>query len=157
MYLKWVLATCKTCQFITLQGNINFQFRSFSEYCYLIGFVHDISCSSKGCLIHDTNVHETFSALDLIIIFTKPWNSVTFSVSFLNEISFLHYILLNTPSLTAFQNLMNFKPLTNWLSKHSEVIFFPKCFHLLLLCGELTLIFVLFVFSEGNTVLADSL
>ena len=94
--------------------------------------------------MHDTNLHETFWTLYLTIIFIKPCNSVTVSISFLNEISFVYYFLSNKPSLITFYNLMNFKTLTNWLSKDSEVIFFPKCFHLLQLCGELTLIFLFF-------------
>ena len=57
----------------------------------------------KECLVHNTNVCKTFSALNLTIIFIKACNnSTTFSVSFLNEILFLLYFLLNAPSLTAF-------------------------------------------------------
>ena len=33
---------------------------SFLEYCYTIYFVHDISCSSKGCLAHNRNMHRNF-------------------------------------------------------------------------------------------------
>ena len=47
VYLKWTLAICKTCQSITLQGDINFQLtpNSFLKYCYTIVFVHTISFS----------------------------------------------------------------------------------------------------------------
>ena len=49
-----------------------------------------ISCPCGEFSNHDTNLHKTFSALNLIIVFTKPCNNVTFSVSSLNEILFLH-------------------------------------------------------------------
>ena len=34
------------------------------EYWYTVNFVPDISCPSKGCLVHDRNVHEIFAVLN---------------------------------------------------------------------------------------------
>ena len=85
-------------------GKHKHSIRSFLEYRYTIVFVHDISCRpSKGCLVHDTNVHNFFSALNLIIIILKPSNSKTFSVILFKgatKLQFTHFscaviILLN--------------------------------------------------------------
>ena len=71
---NWPSLICKACQFITLRGNINFQFVPFSRYYfYKIVFEHIILCPSKRCLVHDANVHNYFSALNLTIIFIKPF------------------------------------------------------------------------------------
>ena len=89
-YLKWVIAICKSCQFINLRGNIQFfPFESIDTQSF---FVQDITCLSKRWLVHDTNVHKIFSALNLTIIFIKCSisSNVIFSVSFLNEVAFFH-------------------------------------------------------------------
>ena len=64
---------------------------SFLEYYYTIVFVHDISCASKGFLMHGRNFQKHFSALNLTLICIQLFtcNNTTFSGSILNEI-FLH-------------------------------------------------------------------
>ena len=42
---------------------ISIRFFQF-EYWYTVKFVHDISCPSKGCLVHDRNAHEIFAVLN---------------------------------------------------------------------------------------------
>ena len=70
-YEPWII--CKTCKFITLQGNIKPQFVPLKSIfakklssCTLI-----ILHTSTGCLVHDTNVQKRFSALNLTIISIK--------------------------------------------------------------------------------------
>ena len=91
----------ETNRVLDLQGNITYYFCFFR--------VLPCSHSRARCsvpmfgLVYDTSVHKIFSALNLIIIIIKSCNNSTFLVSFLNEISFLHYFLLNTPpSLAVF-------------------------------------------------------
>ena len=91
VYLKWVLAICKTCQFTFLQENKNCQFFSFSSTAtqYLVHNIlrvpHDIQKDVcfwrmlKTC----TNI---FFVLNLTIIYIKLFsftcNNTIFSVSF---------------------------------------------------------------------------
>ena len=100
VYLKWALAICETCQFITVQENITFQFDPFFKYCFTIVFVH-ISCSLKGCLLHDRNVHDIFSALNLAVVCIKPFtcNSTTFSLTQHAILSYIPY-QMHSPSVT---------------------------------------------------------
>ena len=73
-------------------GKYKFSILSFLEYCYAVAFVHDVLCMLKGCLVHDGNMHKIFSVLNFTIICIKNFtcNNTTFSISFLNEILFLH-------------------------------------------------------------------
>ena len=89
VHLKWALVICNTCQFITLEGNINFQFVP-SEHCYRTVFVHNIFCSSKKFFMHGTDMCKILLELNLTMIFIKPGYGTTFSVSLLKEILFLH-------------------------------------------------------------------
>ena len=74
-------------------GKYKLSIRFFLEYCYTIVPLHyNISCTSKGYLVHDRNVHKKFGALlnstiTCIVPFTCNNN---FSISLLNEILFLH-------------------------------------------------------------------
>ena len=94
MYIKRVLAFCKTSIYYPSgKYKLSIRFFFFLEYCYTVVFVQYILCLSKGCLVHDRNVHKTFSALSFTVISVVAFtcNNTTFSVSFLlNEILFLH-------------------------------------------------------------------
>ena len=79
MYLKWAFAISKTCQL----WNISFQLFFFFRVLLHNRFSAQYFVSpSKGCLVHDTNVHKIFSALNLTIIFLKPCNNNFFSILF---------------------------------------------------------------------------
>ena len=73
-------------------GKYKLSIHSFLEYCYIIVFVHNILCI-PGCLVHEKHA-QTFFSLKWTIICIKSFtfNNMTFSisVSFLNEILFLH-------------------------------------------------------------------
>ena len=133
VYLKWTLGICITFQFTLLQGNINFQFVPFLEYCYKIFgaqyFLRALQVK-MAFLLDDRNVHKYVSVLNFTIICIKFFscNNTIFSVSFLNEILFLH-VFLNT-TITDL-HLKFDRTLTDWLCKHLWVIFLPKCIHLL--------------------------
>ena len=78
----------------------NLSIWSFFKYCFTVVFVH-ISCSLKGCLLHDRNVHDIFSALNLAVVCIKHFtcNSTTFS---LTQHAILSYIpsQMHSPSVT---------------------------------------------------------
>ena len=86
--------TCKICQFVSLQGKINFRFVPFqSIIATKLSSVHINYFVSlkKRCLVHDTNVHKTFSALNLTIFFIKSITCIiTQPLSFFSEILFFH-------------------------------------------------------------------
>ena len=113
MYLKWVSAIYKTCQFITLQENVNVTFVSFSStaakllfLCIIFGVPRkDVWCIM--CIIQTCT--KFFSILNLVIIFINSFtcNDTTFSVSYLNELLFKLYSLLS-----AFKTCW----LTDWLT-----------------------------------------
>ena len=84
----------------------------FLEYCYIIIFVHCISrFYSKRHLVHGKNVYKKLSVLNLTTICIKSftYNDTALSVSFLNEIVFLHLWL----------HLKIDSTLNDWLSKYS--------------------------------------
>ena len=77
VYLKWALAVCKTCQFFTLQGNMNFQFTSLwsiATQLSLCTLFCASQCLSKGCLVHDTNVHKIFLAPEIFYGFYQGFH-----------------------------------------------------------------------------------
>ena len=84
----------------------------------------------------DRKVHKYFSVLNFKIICIKSFtcNNTIFSVSFLNELLFLH-VFLSTIIIDLHLKLD--RTLTDWLWKYSWVIFLPKCIHILQLCCEL--------------------
>ena len=91
----------------------------FSEIMnwYIIVFVHDISCPSNGCLVHDKKVHQVFSALNLTTILSSLLLVITqpFQYSFQIKYHFsIKLFLLNTSSMTVDRTL------TNWLRKSSH-------------------------------------
>ena len=99
----------------------------------------------KSSLGRDRNVIKLFSPLNLTIICINPFftsNNTTFSVSFLNEISFLHKTSFFKYAITdSIKNLIF--PLSNAPSLKS--------------LWWVILIFMLFVLLTGNKVLANLL
>ena len=86
---------CKTCQFIFLLRNTNFQVIPFQSIAITQSFSSAIFRApqiSKGCLGHDRNVHKILPVLCLTIMCIKPFTckNTTLSVPFLNEMLFLH-------------------------------------------------------------------
>ena len=79
-------------------GKYKLSIRSFLEYRYIIFDVQYFMCALKRMFVFDDrNRQKYFSVLNFTIICIKRFtcNNTIFSVSFLNEILFLH-VFLNT-------------------------------------------------------------
>ena len=73
--------------------------------------------------MHDTNVHEIFSALNLTIIFIKPFPCIITQPSpFFNEILFLH-------STFSFEHTMMDHCLTGTAEIHASISDIPSQIH----------------------------
>ena len=135
-------------------GKYKLSIRSFLEYRHIIFDVQYFMCALKRMFVSDDgNMQKYFSVLNFTIICIKPFTCNKL-VSFLNEILFLH-VFLNTVIID--QHLKNLIPrtLTSWLYKHSWVIFFPKCIHLLQLCGEnfnFMLLYIYYIYTIIYTI-----
>ena len=84
----------------------------------------------NGYLVHGRNLRKTFSILNLTIICIKSFtcNNTTFSVFFLNELSFFH----KTYSFkhNHWQHLKLVKALIDWMTQQAFISDIPAQMHL---------------------------
>lgn len=86
------LSYFQTMPIYYILGKYKLSIHCFKKHCATIVLEHN--SPSKGCcLVHDTNLHNFFSALNLIVICIKSvtYNSTNLSASFINEIIFLNF------------------------------------------------------------------
>ena len=102
--------------------------------------------AQKKWLVHDTNVQTIFSALNLTIIFIKPFTCVNlYPFSMKYYFSIKHFLIKHIT--TDIYDLMDY-----WLTDSENILKWPP-----ITLWQIILIFMLFILSTGNKVLANSL